>query len=84
MNKRIKQLCVEAGAAQLPGSTGIFINALDPQKFAELIIKECIKAASNPGDELILADTWHDGVRASVWSIQEEFNLDRSFGIEPL
>jgi len=53
------------------------------EKFAELLIEKCIKAASDPGDGLIKGNTWHDGVRACVWSIQQEFNLDRSFGVEP-
>jgi hypothetical protein len=52
------------------------------EKFAEAIVRKCIKAAGDPGDGLIKGDTWHDGVRASIWSIQQEFGLDRNFGIE--
>lgn len=43
------------------------------ERFAELIIAKCIEEASEPADGLIKGDTWHDGVRASIWSIQQYF-----------
>ena len=58
------------------------IRLFNHEKFAELIIKQCIKAASDLGDGLIKDNTWHDGVRACIWSMQDEFGLDRNFGIE--
>ena len=74
MNERIRQI-----AEQVYGSAATEQEI----KFAEAIVRECIKAAGDPGDGLIKDNTWHDGVRASIWSIQQEFNLDRSFGVEP-
>jgi hypothetical protein len=50
--------------------------------FVQQIVRKCIEAAGDPGDELIKGDAWHDGVRASVLSIQQEFGLDHNFGIE--
>ena len=88
MNARIKELAEQAGVLTdfgediKVGRWGIGGNYKQMQTFAELIIRECIKAAGDPGDGLIKGDTWHDGVRASIWSIQQEFGFDRNFGIE--
>ena len=73
MNERIHQI-----AEQIYGSAATEQEI----KFAELLIRDCIKAASDPGDRWIVGNTWHDGVRSSVCSIQDQFDLDRSFGIE--
>jgi len=81
MNERIKEL-INQCTSYSDGSTWTSREEFDKEKFAELIIRECIKAAGDPGDGLIKGDTWHDGVRASIWSIQQEFGLDRNFGIE--
>jgi hypothetical protein len=94
MNERIRELAEQAGEeavksvpffrtgrCQIPSWVNVFIEVRD-KKFAELIVRECIKAAGDPGDGLIKGDTWYDGVRASIWSIQQEFGLDRNFGIE--
>lgn len=43
MNEHIKKLCIEAGAAVLPGSSGVFIESLNPEKFATLIVNECLQ-----------------------------------------
>jgi hypothetical protein len=92
MNARIKELAEQSYERKqsmvidptthemVPGKT--YSKELNQEKFAELIIRECIKAAGDPGDGLIKGDTWHDGVRASIWSIQQEFGFDRNFGIE--
>ena len=87
MNERIFELAKQADLIQwdtLPSGarTPDHESVAKAMKFAELIVRECIKAASDPGDGLIKDDTWHDGVRACVWSIQDEFDLDRTFGIE--
>jgi hypothetical protein len=78
MNQKIKELVDHIGT----DSSGKWISIDNVEKLSELIIRECIKAASDPGDGLIKDDTWHDGVRACVWSIQDEFNFDRTFGVE--
>ena len=81
MNERIKEL-INQCTSYSDGSTWTSREEFDKEKFAELIIRECIKAAGDPGDGLIKDNTWHDGVRASIWSIQQEFGLDRNFGVE--
>lgn len=43
MNEHIKKLCIEAGATVLPGSSGVFIESLNPEKIATLIINECLQ-----------------------------------------
>jgi hypothetical protein len=81
MNEQIKELCEQA---MIPFKDENLFECyhFSKEKFAELIIKKCIQAASDPGDRWIVGNTWHDGVRACIWSIQDEFDLDRSFGIE--
>ena len=41
MNERIDQLLVKAGAYF--GGEGVVYDRFDPEKFAELIVKECIE-----------------------------------------
>lgn len=71
MNERIRKL------AEQQGLTGpnFYISAQELKKFAELIIAKCIEEAGEPADGLIKGDTWHDGVRASVWSIKQYFGV---------
>jgi hypothetical protein len=92
MNERILELAVQAekladeATNAYNDDTGNWRkvwNEVYDEKFAELIVRECIKAASDPSDRWIVGDTWYDGVRSCVWSIQDQFNLDRNFGIEP-
>jgi hypothetical protein len=85
MNERIRELAINAGMIRMnQRSDGLYVVGEEVfDNFAELIIKKCIQAASDPGDGLIKANTWHDGVRACIWSIQDEFDLDRSFGVWP-
>jgi hypothetical protein len=85
MNQKIRELAEQAGFQSIVRGDHIVFDISTKEnlkEFAELIIRECIKAAGDPGDGLIKGDTWHDGVRASIWSIQQEFGLDRNFGIE--
>jgi hypothetical protein len=88
MNERIRELADQILPNEKefhqgdPKEWGYFFTGEELEKFAELIVRECIKAASDPGDRWIVGDTWHDGVRSCVWSIQDQFDLDRNFGIE--
>ena len=85
MNERIKEIAEQAGIVFWEMSGDVDwrqANKETLEKFARLIIKQCIKAASDLGDGLIKDNTWHDGVRACIWSMQDEFGLDRNFGIE--
>lgn len=57
------------------GGVPMYHSELNPEKFAELIIAKCVEEAGEPADGLIKGDTWHDGVRASVWSIKQYFGV---------
>lgn len=85
MNEQIRELAEQAGFQSIVRGDHIVFDVSTKEnlkEFAELIIKKCIQAASDPSDGLIKGDTWHDGVRSSVWSIQDQFELDRGFGVE--
>ena len=77
MNERIQQLekqCWET--QQLTSGANSWHTSFNSRKFAELIIAKCIEEAGDPADGLIKGDTWHDGVRASVWSIRQYFGVE--------
>ena len=79
MNEKIKELAeqarVYANENEQHWKLGPSWDSLFEAKFAELIIAKCIEEAGEPGDGLIKGDTWHDGVRASVWSIKQHFGI---------
>ena len=76
MNERIKLLEQQCWGHRVDGKLVDGQLHFDTQKFAELIIAKCIEEAGDPADGLILGDTWHDGVRASVWSIRQHFGVE--------
>ena len=76
MNEQIEALMIKASNGSCydgPGEAQLFGD--DIKKFAELIIAKCIEEAGDPADGLIKGDTWHDGVRASIWSIKQYFGV---------
>ena len=73
MNERIKELAEQANLEIDP--TYPDHNQKVLEKFAELIIAKCIEEAGDPADGLIKGNTWHDGVRASIWSIKQYFGV---------
>ncbi len=44
MNERIKQLALQAGGSHYPE-----VNSMQLEKFAELIVKECVDIVENQG-----------------------------------
>lgn len=42
MNERIKELALQSGAVPLAGHGGLIISNLNVEKFAELIVGECM------------------------------------------
>jgi hypothetical protein len=44
MNERIKQLALQAGGSHYPE-----VNAMQLEKFAELIVRECVDIVENQG-----------------------------------
>ena len=74
MNEKIQKLAEQANLEIDPAYPDHNQKVLE--KFAELIIAKCIEEAGEPADVLIKGDTWHDGVRASVWSIKQYFGVE--------
>lgn len=56
----------------------VIFDKQDLKKFTELIVNKCIEAAGDPGDGMIKGNTWHDGIRAAIWSIKHEFGIDEN------
>ena len=54
MNERIRELALQSGAIPLVGHDGLIISNLDAEKFAELIVKECI------------AECWYDATPKQI------------------
>lgn len=77
MNEKIQKLAEQAGLMHiLADHVKQYPGYQEPiEKFAELIIAKCIKEAGDPADGLIKGNTWHDGVRASIWSIKQYFGV---------
>lgn len=82
MNQKIRDLIEQARVQdrgyfiyQWGGANGhqSVEQAVDLERLVNLVIQKCIEEAGDPADGLILDDTWHDGVRASIWSIQQYF-----------
>lgn len=68
MNKRIQELAVEAGRTGLP------YGEIEIQKFAELIIQECLKIV-DPGD-MVCGDEWFTTLEETAQEIKEHFGLE--------
>lgn len=84
MNERLRELYRKAhgtrhydGDPELDGNppTVYWQGEASAERFARSIIQKCIEEASEPPDGDIQGDTWHDGVRASVWSIKQYFGV---------
>ncbi len=78
--EQIHKLAVQAGLIDRGNNITVY-REFDHEWFAELImqetVQECLKAAEDPADGLIKGDTWHDGVRASCWSIKQHFGVNK-------
>jgi hypothetical protein len=73
MNKRIKELALQAGGSHYPDVGGITL-----EKFAELIVKECVsvcskQAADWEGD---YATAYNDGIESCISGIKEHFGVE--------
>jgi hypothetical protein len=79
VNEKIRQLAEEAGARIPYGSDQQFISDLDIEKFALLIIEECLHACMRaklhyPPD---VWDTHQDGVDFCINEIKFQFGVDQ-------
>jgi hypothetical protein len=75
MNEKIKELRQQATI--IVGAESGFAfdrEVLDEQKFAELIVKECIQVCADRG-------THHDGLY-SAWAVDCSERIGKHFGVE--
>jgi hypothetical protein len=72
MNERIKELALEAGRTGLP------YGEIEIQKFAELIVAECLKIAKNREDEFESAGLLEQS--NAVGNVA--YRISRQFGVK--
>jgi hypothetical protein len=68
MNERIKELAEQAGASYYNAYTGPLLSPKDIEKFAELIVQECINVA--------MRSVGDDEPKEAWYLIQEHFGVD--------
>jgi hypothetical protein len=82
MNERIKQLVKQAGATLNEGFhqnvVGITMTPKELEKFAELIVAECLKIAKNREDELESAGLLSES--NAVGNVS--YRISRQFGVK--
>jgi len=76
MNEQIDKLLVKAGAYF--GGDGTDYSRFDPKKFAELIVRECLKIAKNREDELESAGLLSES--NAVGNVS--YRISRQFGVK--
>ena len=72
MNERIKELAEQAGASYYNTYTGPLLSPKDIEKFAELIVKECME------------QVWYtreDGINGNVSEVIKQ-RIEQHFGVE--
>jgi hypothetical protein len=76
MNKRIRELAEQATECYSNGQE----RAFDKEKFAELIIQECIDCVRGAGltDEVAVKNNlgFNDGLSAAVVNVQKHFGVE--------
>jgi len=78
MNERILELAKQAGHRYIPSSNSgpLRVEYLTPEleKFAELIVKECIEQIRN--QSMNSGDEWEQGLNISENAIKEHFGVE--------
>ena len=74
MNERIKTLFIQAGGGieEENGNLWTYCDDLDPEKFAQLIVKECL-------DQLLIGDRDEDYDKGIYWSREQ---IKQHFGVK--
>ena len=78
MNKRIQELAEQAqGVVGHTDGGYTEIKALDQEKFAELIVRECVELVSAKRD-LAIEDGWNvdEAMSTSMYDIKEHFGVE--------
>jgi len=76
MNEQIDNLLVKAGACF--SGDGVDYSRFEPKKFAELIVRECLKIAKNREDELESAGLLSES--NAVGNVS--YRISRQFGVK--
>jgi hypothetical protein len=71
VNERIDKLLVKAGAYF--GGDGVVYDTFDPKKFAELIVRECLKIVEPTEDS---GDEWCVTLKGTAQEIKEHFGVE--------
>jgi len=73
MNERIKTLFIQAGGGveEENGNLWTYSEDLDPEKFAQLVVKECL-------DQLLIGDQDEDYDKGIYWSREQ---IKNHFGV---
>ena len=74
MNERIKTLFIQAGGGveEENGNLWTYCEDLDPEKFAQLMVKECL-------DQLLIGDRDEDYDKGIYWSREQ---IKQHFGVK--
>ena len=74
MNERIKTLFIQAGGGveEENGNLWTYSEDLDPEKFAQLVVKECL-------DQLLIGDRDEDYDKGIYWSREQ---IKQHFGVK--
>jgi hypothetical protein len=80
MNARIRQLAQDAGL-EIPADYNSHIYRNTLEKFAELIVRECIDCVRGAGltDEVAVKNNlgFNDGLSAAVVNVQKHFGVEQ-------
>ena len=76
MNERIRTLWLQAGGTFTSGNQHEWPSARidNPEKFAELIVRECIEVIDNTSDNTKLMRP--DPYQKIIWAIEEHFGVE--------
>ena len=74
MNERIKTLFIQAGGGveEENGNLWTYSDDLDPEKFAQLVVKECL-------NQLLIGDQDEDYDKGIYWSREQ---IKQHFGVK--
>ena len=76
MNERIKQLIAEATTIEYGVDNGFDRVTFDKEKFAELIVRECVSVIQEELDSGQYSQPVHTGFRVSKNLIKQHFGVE--------
>ena len=79
MNERIRQLAEQAGFIDRGTNHTAYMN-FDHEKFAELIVRECVEQIIAKGTDWVDFAPSQTGVRPEYWDMAQQ--IKQHFGVE--